>query len=53
MSEKFPMTLLGKQMLDDELNNLIRVEREKIKTAISEARELGDLKENADPIKSE
>ncbi|HXH73366.1 MAG TPA: transcription elongation factor GreA [Bacteriovoracaceae bacterium] len=43
-----PMTLLGKKLLEDELLNLIRVEREAIKKAISEARELGDLKENAE-----
>lgn len=46
MSE--PMTLLGKKLLEDELNHLVRVEREEIKKAISEARELGDLKENAE-----
>lgn len=46
MSE--PMTLLGKKLLEDELNHLVRVEREDIKQAISEARELGDLKENAE-----
>lgn len=43
-----PMTLLGKKLLEDELHTLIRVEREEIKRAISEARELGDLKENAE-----
>jgi transcription elongation factor GreA len=43
-----PMTLVGKKMLETELNHLIRVEREYIKQAISEARELGDLKENAE-----
>lgn len=43
-----PMTLHGKKLLEDELNHLIRVEREAIKQAISEARELGDLKENAE-----
>lgn len=42
------MTLMGKKMLEDELNHLIRVEREQIKQAIAEARELGDLKENAE-----
>jgi len=47
MSE-YPMTLLGKKLLEDELSHLIRVEREQIKQAISEARELGDLKENAE-----
>jgi transcription elongation factor GreA len=43
-----PMTLFGKKLLEDELNNLIRHEREQIKQAIAEARELGDLKENAE-----
>ena len=43
-----PMTLLGKKMLEGELHQLIRVEREEIKQAISDARELGDLKENAE-----
>jgi transcription elongation factor GreA len=43
-----PMTILGKKMLETELNQLIRVEREDIKQAIAEARELGDLKENAE-----
>lgn len=43
-----PMTLNGKKLLEEELNYLIRVEREQIKQAISEARELGDLKENAE-----
>jgi transcription elongation factor GreA len=47
MSE-YPMTLLGKKLLEDELNQLIKVEREQIKQAIAEARELGDLKENAE-----
>jgi transcription elongation factor GreA len=47
MSES-PMTLLGKKMLEAELSHLIRVEREEIKQAISEARALGDLKENAE-----
>jgi transcription elongation factor GreA len=42
------MTLLGRKMLEDELAQLIKVDREAIKQAISEARELGDLKENAE-----
>ncbi len=42
------MTMLGKKLLEDELTHLIRVEREEVKQAISEARELGDLKENAE-----
>lgn len=48
MSTECPMTKLGRKLLEDELNNLIRVEREQVKQAISEARELGDLKENAE-----
>ncbi len=47
MSEN-PMTLKGKKMLEDELKILITVDREQIKQAIAEARELGDLKENAE-----
>jgi transcription elongation factor GreA len=43
-----PMTLNGKKLLEAELNHLIRVEREDVKQAISEARELGDLRENAE-----
>ncbi len=46
MSE--PMTLLGKKLLEDELKHLITVEREEVKQAIAEARDLGDLKENAE-----
>lgn len=48
MNTECPMTKLGKKMLEDELSNLVKVEREQIKQAISEARELGDLKENAE-----
>lgn len=44
----FPMTISGKKKLDDELKKLIGVDREAIKTAIAEARALGDLKENAE-----
>ncbi len=43
-----PMTLTGKKKLDDELEQLIKVDREEIKIAIAEAREHGDLKENAE-----
>ena len=42
------MTAVGKKMLEDELHHLVRTEREEIKRAISDARELGDLKENAE-----
>lgn len=48
MSTDCPMTTVGKKLLEDELSQLVRVEREQIKQAISEARELGDLKENAE-----
>lgn len=43
-----PMTLKGKKLLEDELKILITVEREQVKREIAEARELGDLKENAE-----
>jgi len=43
-----PMTTFGKKLLEQELAQLIKVDREQIKQAISEARELGDLKENAE-----
>ena len=42
------MTTIGRKQLEDELHYLVRTEREQIKEAISEARELGDLKENAE-----
>ena len=43
-----PMTVKGKKAIDDELNHLIKVEREEIKIAIAEARAHGDLKENSE-----
>jgi transcription elongation factor GreA len=46
--EEVPITLAGKNKIEAELNHLVKVEREDIKTAIAEARELGDLKENAE-----
>jgi transcription elongation factor GreA len=46
--QETPITLGGKLKLEAELDHLIKVEREGIKIAISEARELGDLKENAE-----
>lgn len=42
------MTTHGKQLLDTELEKLIKVDREEIKVAIAEARAHGDLKENAE-----
>ena len=46
--DEVPITLSGKNKLQAELDQLVKVEREDIKVAISEARVLGDLKENAE-----
>ncbi len=46
--DETPITLAGKNKLEAELTQLVKVEREEIKVAIAEARELGDLKENAE-----
>lgn len=46
--EEVPITLSGKNKLQAELDQLVKIEREEIKIAIAEARELGDLKENAE-----
>ena len=48
MSNTYPMTVVGEQKLRDELENLKKVERPRIVQAIAEAREHGDLKENAE-----
>ena len=48
MNEKFPMTADGLKMLRDELENLKNIERPNVIKAISEAREHGDLSENAE-----
>ena len=48
MSEEFPMTKAGKEALDKELDQLVKVEREQVKVEIAEARAHGDLKENAE-----
>ncbi|MFA0071101.1 transcription elongation factor GreA, partial [Vibrio breoganii] len=45
--EKVPMTVRGAQQLRDELDRLLKL-RPIISAAIGEARELGDLKENAE-----
>ena len=45
---KVPMTVAGEQALRAELDRLKRVDRPRISQAISEAREHGDLKENAE-----
>ena len=46
--EKFPMTRRGAEALQTELKQLKSVERPEVIQAIAEARELGDLKENAE-----
>ncbi|NBZ86966.1 transcription elongation factor GreA [Stagnihabitans tardus] len=46
--EKIPMTRGGYDALDDELKNLKSVERPAVIRAIAEAREHGDLSENAE-----
>ncbi len=48
MNEKFPMTAQGLKMLREELENLKNSERPNIIKAIAEAREHGDLSENAE-----
>ncbi|MGB1271212.1 MAG: transcription elongation factor GreA [Endozoicomonas sp.] len=45
---RIPMTLEGEKALREELAHLKGVERPRISQAIAEARELGDLKENAE-----
>lgn len=48
MRPEAPITKAGYEAVQKELDHLIKVEREELKVAISEARELGDLKENAE-----
>ena len=48
MNRQNPMTKDGFARLQEELDHLIKVERESIKKALQEARALGDLKENAE-----
>ncbi len=43
-----PMTVAGEKALREELDHLKKVERPRITQAIAEAREHGDLKENAE-----
>ena len=46
--QKFPMTVEGEKALRDELQRLKTVDRPRVIAAIAEAREHGDLKENAE-----
>lgn len=48
MADEMPITKDGYQVVQEELDHLIKVEREDLKKVIQEARELGDLKENAE-----
>ncbi|WXL26928.1 transcription elongation factor GreA [Ectopseudomonas mendocina] len=45
---KYPMTVQGARALEEELAHLTKVVRPQLSQAIGEARELGDLKENAE-----
>jgi len=47
-TDKQPMTLSGKFKLEEELKNLLQVERPQVIRAIEDARGHGDLSENAD-----
>jgi len=46
--QRYPMTPEGKEALEKELHQLKTVDRPRITAAIAEARERGDLKENAE-----
>ncbi len=48
MSSSHPMTIHGKELLETELEKLLKNDREKVKVEIAEARAHGDLKENAE-----
>ncbi len=45
---KYPMTVQGARALEEDLAHLTKVRRPALSQAIAEARELGDLKENAE-----
>ena len=46
--DQFPMTVEGEKALRDELDKLKTIDRPRIVADIAEAREHGDLKENAE-----
>lgn len=48
MQKESPITKSGLAKITNELDYLIKTERERLKQVIQEARELGDLKENAE-----
>ena len=48
VSDQIPLTINGKNKLEEELKNLMQVERPAVIKAIEDARALGDLSENAD-----
>ncbi len=48
MSQSIPMTRQGYQRLQEELKRLIRVDRPAVVQAIAEARDHGDISENAE-----
>ncbi|MFZ8932792.1 MAG: transcription elongation factor GreA [Bacteriovoracaceae bacterium] len=48
MNSKNPITQAGMEKIKSELDQLIKVDREEVKIKIAEAREHGDLKENAE-----
>ena len=48
MTDKIPMTLNGKRLIEDELKRLMTVDRPSVVKAIENARGHGDISENAD-----
>jgi len=48
MSDKLPLTIRGKKMLEDELKRLLHEDRPAVVRAIEEARSHGDISENAE-----
>lgn len=48
MSDKLPLTIRGKKLLEEELKRLLHEERPSVIRAIEEARAQGDISENAE-----